>query len=75
MICKKCEADVPNEDCVFSVDGKTRATVRGPCPNCGYGELGTVKLTEEQYNAWYHDLLPVRKFRLFQLVNHSPWTP
>lgn len=72
MIHKKCGTFIPDSECWYDVVGKI-AKVEGYCPACDKrGFIGSIRLTDEQYNAWYHDM-PLRKYRLAQVVNHSAW--
>lgn len=72
MQCKKCKSEVDNDRCSYKVE-HLNVSVKGPCPHCGYGYLGNIRITEDQYNAYYHDM-PYDFFKLAKVVNHSLWT-
>lgn len=69
----KCGTLIPNEKLTFDLEGDN-CKVRGRCPVCKtYGHIGTVDLTDEQYCAAYHDILPIKRFQMVKVVNHNLW--
>jgi len=73
MIHGTCGTFIPDSDCWFDVVGRT-AKVDGYCTTCNHrGFLGSVRLTDNQYAAWYHGVSE-RWLDLAKRFNHSRMT-